>query len=103
MKHIDSMRGLCSILSRCEETDKEVAVFLCIYGYDKRPDIVDPNASLIQLGTLVNLNTTAAREVLHKVCEEEKENGHPEVAVKAMELCLRLSDLESEAMGKNTQ
>lgn len=101
MKHIESMHELCSLLSRIENADIEVAIFLHLYGYGERPDIVNPDKSLIRAGAFVKLDATIAKEVLRMVCEEQKENGHPEIAVKAMELCLRLSDLEKEVMGKN--
>ncbi len=103
MKQIKSMRELCSILSRIEDIDREIAIFLYLYGYDARPEIVDPNTELIQSGTSLDFDFTAAAKVMHKVCKEQKQNGHPEVAVKAMEFCLRLSDLERDVMDKNTQ
>lgn len=97
------MREICSILSRIEDIDREIVTFLYLYGYDARPEIVDPDTGLIHASTFLDFDLTAAKEVLNKVCKEQKENGHPEVAVRAMELCLRLSDLARDAMGKNTQ
>ena len=103
MKQIESMRKLCALVSRIEDTDTEIGIFLHLYGYDERPDIVDPNADLIQTGAFVKFDAAIAKKALHKICEEKKENGHPEISVKAMELYLRLSDLEQEGMGQNTQ
>lgn len=103
MGQVKSMRELCSILNRTEDIAREIAIFLHLYGYDERPDIFDPNTELIRVGTSLDFNVSAAVEVLHKVGEEQKENGHLEVAGKAMDLCLRLSDLERDVMGKNTQ
>lgn len=103
MKQVRSLRELCSILNRIEDISREITIFLCLYGYDARPEIVDPDAEMIQAGTSLDFDFTGGTEVLRKVCKEQKENGHPEVAVKAMELCIRLRDLERDAMGKNTQ
>lgn len=96
MQHVESMCKLCAVLNRIEETGMEVAILLYLYGYDKRPDIVDPDTSLVRAKVSVDFDTEAAQEILQKVCEEQKEKGHPEVAVKAMELCHRLIGLENE-------
>lgn len=103
MKQIGSMHKLYSVLSRIEESYREVAVFLCLYGYSERPDIVTPDTGLIRTDVSVKFDAATARNILRMVCEEQKEKGHPEIAVKAMELCTRLSALEEETMGKNTQ
>lgn len=103
MKQTGSMHKLCSVLNRIEETCHEVAVFLCLYGYNDRPDIVPPDTGLIRTDVSVKFDAMTARKILRMVCEEQKEKGHPETAVKAMELCTRLGALEKETMDKNTQ
>lgn len=96
MKHIESVCRLCSLLNRIDEAGTEFSIFLCIYGYDERPDIVGPDIGLIRTKMSIELASEAAQKVLYRICEEEKENGHPEIAVKAMELCNRLMNLEKE-------
>lgn len=100
MRHTESMRELSSLLSRIEDVDREITIFLCLCGYGKFADIVDPGEIPIQMDVSVEFNATVAKDVLRMVCEEQKANDHPETAVKAMELCLRLSDLEKEVMDR---
>lgn len=103
MRHIESMQEICSILNKIEDAGKEAAVFLHLYGYDERPDIIDPEESLVKVGIMLKFDATATRKALQKVCEEQKENGHPEIATAALKLALHLGDLEKETLDKNSQ
>lgn len=98
-----NMRTICSLLNRIEAIDHEIAEFLCQHGYDDRPDIVDPEKSLIMAGILLTYDFNAARDVLRKVKKEQEEKGHQQTSTSALALLHRLGELGEEISGQNKQ
>ena len=103
MKRMKSMQETCSLLNRIKNVGETVSAFLYLYGYAERPDIMDSEDNVVNVGIMLNFDATATRRALQKVCDEQKENGHPEIAAAALKLALYLGDLEKEILDKNTE
>ncbi len=98
-----NMHEIYSLLNKIEKIDHEIAEFLCQHGYGDRPDIVDPEKSLIKAGVLLTYDFNAARDVLQKVVIEQAEEGHPETSMSVLVLLRRLGKLGEEISGQNKQ
>lgn len=98
MKPIESIHELYFVLNKIEELESVAAAFLNLHGYKGCE-----HTNLIHMGAILKFSADNAQRILYKIYEERKENGHLGAAVEAMELRLRLSDLEDEIMRKSVQ
>ncbi|WP_251390961.1 hypothetical protein [Mediterraneibacter agrestimuris] len=96
MKPIESIHELYSVLNDIEGLEAEVAAFLSLYGGKEYE-----HTNLIHMGALLKFKSDNADRILYEIYEEHKRNGRLETALEAMELRLRLSDLEDEIMRKS--
>ena len=98
MKPIKSKLELRYILSEIEMLESDIATFLDANGYEE-----NEYANMTQLSAFLKFEAGIAENILFDVYRKQKDQGHLQTAVEAMELRLRLAKMENRIISRSMQ